>query len=117
MLFQVHLCTFGIRNNLESCCLHARAAQYMEDASTGQALHAMMRCVSSEHPNKSWQARDMSADQAMLGLDSLSTLAAESTAEIADGANVISAPLLMPSAGLQREASLKEMVGSGILAV
>ena len=113
---QVRLLSFGIRNESECCCLNARAAQQMKDACASQALLAMMRCVSSEHPHISWQARDMSANQTMLEMGSLSTLAAESAAGVADGANVTSAPLLLPSAGVQREDVLHEAVGSGILA-
>ena len=109
---QVRLCTFGTRNVSEGCCLHSRAAQHTKHACVGQALHAMMRCVSSEHPHISWQARDMSANHPMLQKGSLSTLAAESKAEIADGASVISAPLLVPSAGVHREGLLHGAVSS-----
>ena len=84
----------------------------MEDACVGLALRAMMRSVASEHPRTSWQARDMSADQIMIASDSLSTLATESAAELADGASIVSAPLLVPSVGLQREGLLHGMVGA-----
>ena len=113
---QVRHCTFGARNELECCCLPARAAQHMKHACVGQALHAMMRCVSSEHPDINWQARDMSASQTMSEMGSLSTLALEPTAEIADGASVVSAPLLVPSAGVHREGRLHGTVRPGNLA-
>jgi len=75
---------------------------------TGRALTAMMRCVATEDPQISWQARDVSAAQALPDLDLLST---DTAAELADWANIIAAPLLVSCAKSASEDSLSELVG------
>jgi len=105
-LLQVELFTHGACDALWGCfpCTKAEAQQ----RKTGCALTAMMRCVATEDPQISWQARDVSAAQALPDLDLRST---DTAAELADWANITAAPLLVSCAESLSEDSLFELVG------
>ena len=89
------MCTHGACEAAWECFPLVRASA-AHRGQTGLALHAMLRCVASEQPQISWQARDASA--ALAGHQS-DSLPADSAAELADCASVVSAPLLVPCAG------------------
>ena len=106
-LSQVVLSTHGGYEAAWGSLSPARAmpAQHGE---TGPALHAMLRCAASEHPQIGWCARDASLAQAVPDTADHSPDAA---AELVLWANTVTAPLLVPCAVCAPEDNLPEMVG------
>ena len=89
------MCTHGACEAAWGCFPLVRASAARR-GQTGLALHAMLRCAASEQPQISWQARDASA--ALAGHQSDSA-PADSAAELAHCASIVSAPLLVPCPG------------------
>ena len=78
---------------------------------TGHALHAMLRCVATEHPQISWRARHTSSTQPTQDVTDLPT---DTAAELCYWASTVIAPLLVPCAGCARsfpEHNVLERVG------
>lgn len=107
-LSQVVLFTHGACEAAWSSISSARAVP-ARHGETGHALHAMLQCTASEHPQISWRARNASSAQAV---PDTTDHPPDPAAMLTLWGNTIAAPLLVPCANSAQEHSQPEVVSS-----